>query len=260
MKKIYSLLALTLISFTGFAQLTLLSQTFDTYDGDSANFIPGYYISWNSPSTGLPSQSFYSSTGNYGIAPNSYKFGIDSATIITPAFIGADSLTFWYKGNNTGVAANVFYIYESADSITFNLLDSITSFPTVGLTYGHGVPSSSRFLKFLYRKAIGNVAFDDLKVFNNQGVGIKKQNQSFTTAVYPNPSATGIFTFDFGNSKLGKTEITIFNIIGKLVFSASPNSGTNGKLSVDLSSLSSGSYFASVKSGNEKKMIRLVIN
>ena len=257
MKKIYTLLFTALLSSSAFSQITLLSQNFDSYDGDSANFISGYYVSWNSPSGGTPSESYYTSTGNFGLAPNSYKFGIDSATIITPTFTGADSLTFWHKGNGTGTAANKFYIYESSDSITFNLLDSITTFPTIGITFGTGVPPTSHFLKFVYHKVVGNMAFDDLKIFNNLGVGIKKQTVNSAT-VYPNPSNTGIFVFDFANPTT-LSEIKVFNIIGKQVFAKAITSGAS-KQTLDLSSLPAGSYFAAVKTGNEKRMIRLVIN
>lgn len=171
MKKILLLSFVLLFAKLGTAQITLLSQDFNSYDGDSANFLSGYYVSWNSPSGGMPSASYYSSTGNFGIAPNSYKFGIDSATIITPYFgSGADRVSFWYKGNGTGTGANVFYVYESADSITFTLLDSITSFPTTGTQRVLTNTSGTHYLKFVYHKVVGNVAFDDLVVSNNMGV------------------------------------------------------------------------------------------
>ncbi len=260
MKKIYLLIIAALLSNFAISQITILNQDFNTYDGDSVNFISGYYISWNSPSGGMPSASYYSSTGNYGLAANSYKFGVDSATIITPFFSGADSLTFWHKGNGTGAGASKFYIYTSADSITFTALDSITSFPSSGITYGHGLDSTVHYLKFYYDKAIGNMAFDDLRVFNNLGLAIKKQAFVSKNDVYPNPSNNGFFTLDLGNSSSSFSEIKIFNIIGKQVYSKSFSPSNNGKHSLDLSALPAGSYFASVKNGNEKNMIRLVIN
>jgi hypothetical protein len=258
MKLLYTLCLLLTFHFSSFSQITLLSQNFDTYDGDSANFIPGYYISWNSPASGMPSQSYYSSTGNFGLAPNSYKFGIDSATIITPFFSGADSLTFWFKGNNTGVAANVFYIYESADSITFNLLDSITLIPTVGMTYGHGLNANMHYLKFLYHKAIGNIAFDDLKVFNNQGVGISKNNFSSSLQVYPNPSNSGVFNFTNLSFSTERVELSVYNLLGENVLTSQLKNSKN-QYSIDLSHLTSGSYFAVLSSGNRQEKVRLII-
>ena len=260
MKKIYALLLTAFISSAAFSQVNLITQDFNNYDGDSANFIPGYYISWNSPSGGVPSASYYSSTGNYGLAANSYKFGVDSATIITPPFSGADSLTFWHKGNGTGAGASKFYIYVSPDSINWTALDSISSFPSVGTTYGHGLDSTDHYLKFFYDKAVGNMAFDDLRVFNNMGVGIKKQTAVASSEVYPNPSTNGIFTLDLGAANNLFSDVKVFNIIGKQVYSKSIAPSNNGKHSLDLSALPSGSYFAAVKTGNEKKMIRLVIN
>ncbi len=258
MKKSLSLLVIMIIGNVAFSQITLLSQNFDNYDGDSANFIANYYVSWNSPASGLPSQSYYSSTGNFGLAPNSYKFGIDSATIITPFFAGADSLTFWHKGNGTGSSPNKFYIYASSDSIAFTLLDSITTFPSAGVTYGHGLDSSHHYLKFMYRKVVGNMAFDDLLVFNNQGLGITNKTAVLPLLVFPNPSSNGVFTFDFGTQSATTGELLVYNIIGNQVFSK-VLSITGGKQKVDLSYLPNGSYFASWHTNKEQQMFRLIV-
>jgi len=259
MKKIYALLFAILIAGTGFSQITLLSQDFNSYDGDSANFLTDYYVSWNSPVNGTPSASYYSSTGNFGLSANSYKFGIDSATIITPYFAGADLLRFWYKGNGTGTAPNKFMIYTSSDSITFTAFDSITTIPSTGTIYNQALDSNVHYLKFLYLKAVGNFAFDDLTVLNNQGVGIKKATNFNNFQAYPNPSANGIFTIDLENY-IASADIVVFNIIGKQVYAKKLSPNGNNKHNIDLSALPSGSYFASVKAGSDKKMLRLVIN
>lgn len=260
MKKIYTLFVSLAIANLGFAQVTLLSQNFNSYDGDTANFLSGYFVSWNSPSGGSPSASFYSSSGNFGQAPNSYKFGIDSATIITPYFASADTMHFWYKGNGTGTAANKFMIYTSSDSVTFSALDSIVSFPSVGTIYGHMLDSSAHYLKFVYHKAVGNVAFDDLTVVNNQGVGIKKNHNAKSIRIYPNPSNNGVFMLDLGAGTGSSALVEVFNILGNSICIKNIIAGNNGSYSLNLVDLPAGSYFANVKSGNEKKMIRLVIN
>ena len=260
MKKIYTLIVSLALVNIGFAQVTLLSQNFNSYDGDTANFLSGYYVSWNSPSGGSPSASFYSSSGNFGAAPNSYKFGIDSATIITPYFASADTMHFWYKGNGTGTAANKFMIYTSSDSVTFTAMDSLTTFPSIGTTYGHLLDSSAHYLKFIYHKAVGNVAFDDLTVVNNQGVGIKKNSNSKAISIYPNPSSNGVFMLDLGLGANISTLVEVFNILGNSVCVKNISQSSTGKYLLNLNELPAGSYFANVKTGNEKKMIRLVIN
>ncbi|MBK9799043.1 MAG: T9SS type A sorting domain-containing protein [Bacteroidetes bacterium] len=259
MKKLLLLTFVILFAKLGSAQITLLSQDFNSYDGDSANFLSGYYVSWNSPSGGMPSASYYSSTGNFGIAPNSYKFGVDSATIITPYFgSGADRVSFWYKGNGTGTGANIFYVYESADSITFTLLDSITSFPTLGTQRILTNTAGTHYLKFVYHKVVGNVAFDDLVVSNNMGVGIANYTENTLLKVSPNPSSTGIFALDFGSEKPQQSSVKVHDILGNLVAFTFEYSAT-GKLLLNLSEQAPGYYFVAISSSTGTKNSRLLV-
>jgi hypothetical protein len=255
MKKLFTLLVLMGIGATSFSQNVLLSQNFDTYTGDSASIPAGYTITWNSA---VAPASFYSSAGNFGQAPNSYKFGKDSAIMITPNFSGADSLSFWHKGNVINGSASRLYIYSSSDGINYLVLDSITTIPTTGTVYKHDLDSSAHYLKFIYRKVSGNMAFDDLSIFNYQGVGINAPELLTGTFVYPNPSSTGLYTLEFGKGQKGLAEVFVFNSIGNLVCSKSFVIGSNEKNQLDLSKMPAGFYFASIKSSTEKKMIRLV--
>ena len=260
MKKLYVLLITTLLNSFAFSQASYLIQNFNSYNGDSANFLSDYYVSWNSPTGGMPSASFYSSAGNVGLSPNSYKFGIDSATIITPAFAGADSLTFWYKGNGTGTAANKFLIYESADSATWSLMDSITSFPSVGATYGHGIDTASHYLKFVYHKAVGNVAFDDLYVFKAIELNVNNRSVSNAPVIYPNPSNSGTFMFGLKQNNAFVTEIKVYSILGKQVFEKAISANTAMEQTLDLSEFPAGIYFATLKTDTDNNQIRLVIS
>src|SRR6185295_12035294 len=79
----------------GQAQTMVLCENFSDYDTTtvSASF-HGWTLSY------FTKQSLYTSTASSGPSgPNSYKFGVDSATAITPSIIGADHINFWYKGN-----------------------------------------------------------------------------------------------------------------------------------------------------------------
>lgn len=79
------------------------------------------------------------------------------------------------------------------------------------------------------------------------------------TILFPNPSATGLFTIDTYNATL--SEIRVYNMIGKEVYSKLLTQSKNGNQTLDLSELPSGSYFAAFKSSEGKRMLlRLVID
>ena len=255
MKKIYSLLfSALLISSVGFSQTILQSYNFDNYDGHLDSIPVGLYISWNDST-----KSFYNTPSSSGIAPNSYKFGLDSSTITTSTFTGADSVKFWYKFNGSGLNS-YFKVYESADSSTFTLMDSISPLSTSEKTIVLPVQSTSHYLKFFYHKAGGNVAFDDLVIFNNVGLGVKKQEPLKRLAMYPNPSTTGVFTLDLGSVSTQLAAVEIYNFIGVKVFGKEIPSYGLSELTLDLSMLPRGSYFATIKTNQEQKTMRLLIN
>ena len=256
MKKIYSLLfSALLISSVGFSQTILQSFNFDNYDGHVDSIPAGMYISWNDST-----DSFYTSNPSSGIAPNSYKFGKDSATIIASSFNAADSVKFWMRGNGTNASSSYFNVYESADSVNFTLLDSIAPIVIGEKTITLPVQSTSHYIKFFYHKAAGNVAFDDLVIFNNLGLGVKKQEPLKRLAMYPNPSNTGVFTLDLGSVSTQLAAVEIYNFIGVKVFGKEIPSYGLSELTLDLSILPRGSYFATIKTALEQKTMRLLIN
>src|SRR5205085_12131353 len=114
MRKLFTIVSLFFtISASTFAQTPVVCEDFASYDSTTAAVdYHGWYISYHGPF------SSYSSAASTGIAPNSYKFGVDSATLITPNISGADHINFWMKGNPSSggsLANGKFYIYESID-------------------------------------------------------------------------------------------------------------------------------------------------
>ncbi|MBK5286173.1 MAG: PKD domain-containing protein, partial [Bacteroidia bacterium] len=148
------------ISLFSSAQIVRLSTGFDNYIGSSATVPAGWYISWNSTS----SPSYYFSAGNYGTAIPSYKFGITQDTIISPHFPSGDTLKFWCKGQAPFSLQNVLNVYVSSDSITWNQLQSIDSLPVTAATFSFPLPCYAHYVRFIYFKVNGNLAFDDVKV------------------------------------------------------------------------------------------------
>ncbi|MBI3501253.1 MAG: T9SS type A sorting domain-containing protein [Bacteroidetes bacterium] len=158
MKKYFYIVAVAIINYqlsiinSAFAQTTLLQENFTNYMGTSATVPAGWYFSW---------QGDYTTTSYSGTSgPNSYKFGVTGATIVTPSFAKADSVSFWLKGSSTDTASYLT-LYETSDSITWTTLVKIKPIPTSGTTLGHHVDSTAIHLKFVYTKSAGNVAFDD---------------------------------------------------------------------------------------------------
>ena len=162
MKKIYSVSMLIFLtaSLCSNAQLVRLSQGFDNYIGSAATVPAGWYISWNSTS----SPSYYFTSGNYGAAIPSYKFGNNGDEIISPYFLSGDTLRFWYKGQGVFSAQNTLLILYSADSTNWNGLVSIDTMLVTGTTFSYPLPCEAHYLMFIYNQVGGNLAFDDVLV------------------------------------------------------------------------------------------------
>jgi PKD repeat protein len=157
---VFIFLTMCLNSREGTAQLTRLSQGFDNYIGSVATVPAGWYISWNSTS----SPSYYITSGNYGAAIPSYKFGNNGDEIISPYFSSGDTLRFWYKGQGLFSAQNTLVILYSQDSTNWNGLVSIDTLLVTGTTFSYPLPCEAHYLMFIYNQASGNLAFDDVLV------------------------------------------------------------------------------------------------
>lgn len=152
-----------LLSLQASAQIVRLNQGFDNYSGTLATVPTGWYISWNSTSPA----SYYTTATNYGATSPSYGFGINQDTVISPYFQSGDVLWFWCKGQGSPFSVqNTLRIYTSADSVTWNLLQSIDSLPVTlaGVTMAFNLTCNDHYVKFIYTKVNANIAFDDVKV------------------------------------------------------------------------------------------------
>lgn len=163
MKKLFTL-ASFIISVTTFSQITVVGTGFDNYANTSGTAPAGWYMSWHSAS---PASS-YTTAANSGVAIPSYKFGLDSVTVITPMYQNADTLSFMCKGNGVPFAdTNELHIYHSADNITWTQFVNRDSLPAAKTTLKYGLPAASGWLKFVYRKlGNGNLAFDDVNILS----------------------------------------------------------------------------------------------
>lgn len=255
MKKVLLISCLSLTVFGAKSQAILLSENFDSYNGLVTSIPPGFYISWND--TAALSRSYYFTTGFCGVACNSYKFGVDSATIITPTFSNPGSVSFYLKGNGNFNNLNHFQVYESPNGSTWNLVISIDSIPSASQTVSLNLNSSTTQLKFFFIKdTLGyNAGFDDLIIYGPTSINELKGLQA--VSVFPSPS-TGLLTVNFYEKYYNQAELSVINILGKEVKHFSLK-GISSKYTMDLSDLPDGIYLLKIKSGNEEMIKRIIL-
>ncbi|MBA3970595.1 MAG: T9SS type A sorting domain-containing protein [Bacteroidetes bacterium] len=160
MKKITSLLTILLGAFSMQAQTVILSENFTTYMGTAGTVPVGWTFSYNGN---------YTTTASSGTSgPNSYKFGVNNATITAPTFTNADTLSFWVKGNGTDSLSHLIVV-ESPDNVTWDTIAKVYDLPInlTGQTFKFGMQNTSQYVRFIYKKSVGNAAFDDFKLIQN---------------------------------------------------------------------------------------------
>src|SRR3982750_1796596 len=126
MKKTLLFISILCATYSLKAQNVILCENFNTYDSVTAasGIFNGFIVNYHSAG------SYYTSTQSSGTSgPNSYKFGVDSATMITPSITGATYIQFWTKGNVTD-SVSTFYVYDSPDGTTWSLITSINPINT----------------------------------------------------------------------------------------------------------------------------------
>ena len=252
MKKFLLLASIFCASFASKAQNTILCENFNSYDSTTAasGVFNGFTISYHSQF------SFYTSTQSSGASgPNSYKFGVDSATMVTPNITGATYVQFWMKGNATD-SLSTFYVYDSPDGTTWTLIQAINPVNTSGMVRQYALHGGAAFIKFYYTKSVGNVAFDDFCTTDGP-VGIPSISASGAPVLSPNPS-DGYVTIHSGNTSLQNATITVTNILGRTMKTFSFGELNNNRL--DLTSLDNGVYFVNIKSDKVEYLQRLVLN
>jgi len=213
--RIYILIFAFLQYGFSFSQTVLLQENFTTYQGTVGTIPAGWIFNYN---------GCYTSTTNSGTSGvNSYKFGIDQATITTPSFIGADSVQFWIKGVSTTTSQLV--IKQGTDTSTWTTVATINPVPTTGTKYVYHINSSTKYLRFIYTKVAGNLAFDDFLVTKNSGtptIGshmkvyfnnpVNTSVSSGTNAIYLNQSVDDTLIAYINRAKYS-IDVAVYNYI-----------------------------------------------
>lgn len=247
--KILSCIILMLVWIPAKAQFPILDINFDNYAGTTATVPAGIFISWNSASPA----SFYTSTGNFGLAAPSYKFGNDSDYVVTKFMTNIDSVRFWMKGNGTPLSpANELRFYYSIDSLNYTLFHTIDSLPSTGTNYIF-YPDPVQIagnIKIEYGKAPagGNLAFDDLVIYSSIAIGVEEELNKNTISIFPSPSA-GLVNIRIPNGSVPQVEV--FNMLGKKMQVEELQRKDKGIFTLNLNKQNPGFYFIKIRYGNE---------
>lgn len=246
MKKIYFALLISLfLNSKADAQILVASTGFDNYAGTVATIPAGWYCSWNT------SSSFYTSTGNYGIAAPSYKFGNDSDFVVAPKVVqGITKVTFFARGNGVPFSsANELQFFQSTDSINWVLVTSVDSLPVTGTTITVNL-NGNPYLKFLYHKqaAGGNLAFDDVMIYSNT-TSMSEVAKSETIKIYPTPS-TGIVYVKLPES-VSDVKVEVFDILGNAINNLAIQKENPSLFTINFTGKSKGFYFVKIAYGSK---------
>jgi hypothetical protein len=248
MKKItfLSLLILTGSCFIN-AQTIVQSEDFTTYDGTAATVPSGWVFSYNAAYT----TTFSSGTSG----PNSYKFGVNGATITSPLFVSADSVSFWAKGNSTD-AISTLAVLQSADNVNWDTIAKVVplSTATTGQAYKYPIAGTSHYIRFYYFKSAGNAAFDDYRLLLYGPTSVTQADNSLSFNISPNPG-NGLFLLNLKNAS--DAFITVYDITGKKIIE---KIWKGDKQALDLTAEPNGCYFVTVKTEKEILTKKIMIN
>jgi len=242
------------VAATAQAQPVVLSENFDSYNGLVASVPAGFSISWND--TSGSSKSYYSTSGFCGQACNAYKFGVDSAEMVTAPFANPGSVSFYLKGNGT-FQPNTFHVYESPNGTAWSLVATIDSIPAAAQTVTLPLAPSTTRLRFFYKKDVlgYNAGFDDLVVYGPVGTGPEAGWPVVT--VFPSPAASEV-SVDFGLAAYESVSIDFVDMTGRTAWSqAWPV--FSGRYRIDVAGLPGGLYLLHVRAGNRDMVRRVVI-
>lgn len=160
------------------------------------------------------------------------------------------------NSNLSTQAGNVFYYnYDSLSSGQSGSMITLTGANYTNFTS----PLTFRFYGWNAEGSGGTFSIDTV-VFMGSVSGATSINNftalATTAVVYPNPSQDGFFAVNTGNVS-GATTVTVYNIIGKVVYTSEFN-GNNG--TIDLSTQPNGSYFAAIKNNAGTITRKIIIN
>ncbi len=190
--------------------------------------------------------------------------GFTGATPVENIFLPVNLIFFNAKASNQEISLSWSTAQEvNNKGFEVQRSDDSNSWETVSFINGHGTTNIIQSYSFEDNNPYNGVNYYRLKQVDYDGafeyskiveVSSFQKESSVSIQVYPNPSSDYIKVTGFGNA--AKIDISIYNQLGKLVYSSSTTSHDE----IDIISLKAGTYIVIAKSAsfNSKKMIRKV--
>lgn len=262
MKKNYIFILLLTLCFsaTSFGQEMIANGAFENWDDDTSPTDWTKVENTTKESTEVHGGSFSAKhTGGTK----------DLGQTITGVVAGNNyTITIWYKVIENDATDSRIWSYWK-DSLNDNIFDAATDDalrgPDGGYLDNNGgawtkyevsvtAPAGATQLYFELRTYSGAITYwDDLSFFNNTTASVK-DNAIAGFATYPNPITNNTFTVS--SNSLDTKQVTIFNVLGKKLFSSS---FTGTKKQLDISAINAGIYILKVTEAGKTATKKLVI-
>jgi PKD repeat protein len=179
-------------------------------------------------------------TPHYWIATPSYPWNITAAT--------------WSWGDGT-ISNSLYTSHLYSVSATYSICLSVT--------VSCGASSSYCYPYYVYKSTGDNNVADILSI-NVIAPGISTaveniQVNNIIYTIYPNPN-TGVFNIRFESAEEKNITINIYDLIGKIIYSAEEKNNGSFVKNIQLDEVSNGIYFIKISSGSKVLTQKIVIN
>ena len=202
-------------------------------------FTPGLVLTPPGPSTRYQVAFYYRAAGISGPSPYTESLEVKSGLSATVAG-----------------QTNLLYTNNSITNTTYALAGGAST-PVVALL---PTGTSTQYVGFHVKSAAdqGNLYIDDVSVTSGVYTATTSEALLQAVAVFPNPSATGVFTLEVhGANATAALEVQVSNVLGQRVFAGTARDNATTKL--DLSHLAPGLYHLRVRNGDETLVRQLSI-
>lgn len=256
MKKLYTLSFSILLSAFAFAQSTLLVTNVST---GSSTITNGMLI-YRTVGANIMDQMDIN-IKNIGSSTTSYKMKMyyDQRHIVAPG----DSSNPYFCFGGTCYTPNAFTSSQT-ETLTPGQ-DAVAKTHPISVHYDEATMAGISSIRYKIYD-INNSSVDVMEFtvnYNDPAASIKTNTSLFSNVsdVYPNPSGNKAFVSINTSYELNNVSVSIINSLGTIVSSKNIelNIGKN-VVPLDVESLSSGIYFATITSGNSKIVKKIIIN
>jgi PKD repeat protein len=184
-------------------------------------------------------------SSNYGCADTTSAMITNSSNLTANLSASTPVNTTIFSGSATGGSGPYSYLLDFGDG----------TFSTNPNDFHLYMEDSTYTACLTVTDSIGCVDSSCTTFLVDTGVGIDVISNITSVSVTPNPSSDGMFTLTAQN--VANMNITVYNILGKKIFSKQLSEGRH---TIDLSAEAKGSYFVTIQTENEVITKKIVIS